>query len=119
MNKEEIISWLSKYEITNYTIHDNLVVDVHKNVLLNSKNLTSLPFQFGIIKGSFYCHHNQLTSLEHCPKIVHGYFACYNNKLTSLDHCPKVVQDSFWCDEHLKQDIRYLRYQLAKQLMEL
>ena len=98
MNKEEIVSWLSKYKITKYTIDDNLVVDVDEYVWLRSKNLTSLPFQFGIVHGYFSCHHNQLTSLEHCPKVVKG---------------------NFDCDEHLKQDIRYLRHSLAKQLQAL
>ena len=98
MNKEGIISWLSKYEIAKYTIHDNLVVDVHEDVWLSNKNLTSLPFQFGIVQGDFDCSRNQLTSLEHCPKVIEGVF---------------------FCDDHLKQDIRYLRYSLARQLSEL
>ena len=119
MNKEEIKKWLSKYGITKYTIHDNLVVDVHEKVWLCNNNLTSLPFQFGIVQEGFSCYNNQLTSLEHCPKVVHGNFDCYHNQLTSLEHCPKVVHGNFYCDEHLKQDIRYLRYSLARQLSKL
>ena len=98
MNKEEIKLWLSQYGISKYTIHDNLVVDVHQQVSIYRANLTSLPFQFGIIEG---------------------YFDCDGNKLTSLDHCPKIVHDDFFCDDYLKNDIRYLRYFLAKQLSEL
>lgn len=99
MNKKKIKSWLIKYEITNYTINDDLTVDVHEDVVhLYNKNLTSLPFQFGIIKGNFNCSFN---------------------KLTSLEHCPKEVQGNFTCDASLRKDIRYLRYSLAKQLQAL
>ena len=119
MNKEEIKECLSKYNITKYTIHDNLVVDVHRYVSLNGQNLTSLPFQFGIVQGHFSCSNNKLTSLDHCPKEVHGNFYCCGNKLTSLEHCPKVIKGMFWCDGYLHTDIRYLRYSLAKKLMKL
>ena len=140
MNKLQISKWLSKYEITKYKIHDNLIVDVHEDVWLRSKKLTSLPFQFGIVQGHFSCSSNKLTSLEHCPNVVQGYFYCHSNKLTSLEHClkivkgnfdccgnqltslehcPKVVHGNFYCDDNLKQDMRYLRYSLARQLSEL
>jgi Leucine-rich repeat (LRR) protein len=119
MNKEEIKDWLSQYGISNYTIHDNLVVDVHESVWLSNNNLTSLPFQFGVIKGYFYCDYNQLTSLKHCPKEVHRNFSCSGNNLTSLEYCPKIIKDRFWCDDYLKKDIRYLRYHLAKLLQAL
>ena len=140
MNKEQIKDWLAEYKITNYSINDDLVVDVHGNAWIGRANLTSLPFQFGIVQGAFscsdnkltsleycpkevhggfYCDGNQLTSLEHCPKEVKGSFSCSDNKLTSLEHCPKVVQGYFVCDEHLRNDIRYLRWKLAKQLLSL
>ena len=140
MNSEEIKDWLSQYGISKYTIHDNLVVDVHQQVSIYRSNLTSLPFQFGIVQGyfdcaendlttlencpkevqgDFYCSYNKLTSLEHCPKEVKGGFYCSFNQLTSLEHCPKVVQGNFVCDDYLKNDIRYLRWKLAKQLQAL
>jgi hypothetical protein len=140
MNREEIKDWLSQYGISNYTIHGNLVVDVHQQVSIYRSYLTSFPFQFGIvngffdcaknelttlehcpkvIKGDFYCGNNQLTSLEHCPKVIDGGFSCSGNNLTSLEYCPKVIKGNFWCDEYLRNDIRYLRWKLAYQLQAL
>jgi hypothetical protein len=98
MNKEEIKDWLAKEYIRKYTIHDNLVVDIHENVYLGFGGLTSFPFQFGIVQGSF---------------------SCSNNKLTSLEHCPKVIKGEFECDDYLKKDIQYLRHYLAMQLQSL
>ena len=115
----QIEDWLDEYGITNYTIHEDLVIDVHEKVYLLSKRLASLPFQFGIIQGDFNCTWNQLTSLKHCPKEVHGDFFCYKNKLTSLEHCPKVIKGFFVCDHYLRNDIRNLRHHLAKLLQKL
>ena len=79
MNKSEIEQWLKKYNITNYTIHDNLVVDVNGDVDVSSKELTKLPFQFGKVTGKFDCGSNNLTSLQYCPTTVGRDFSCSNN----------------------------------------
>lgn len=119
MNRKEIEEWLIKYEIPNYTIHDNLMVDVHQSVWLHKKNLAFLPFEFGIVQGNFNCSGNDLTSLEHCPKEVQSDFYCEANKLTSLEHCPKVICGHFVFDMYLRNDIRALRHHLSKQLQSL
>ena len=79
MNKSEIEKWLKKYGIENYTIHDNLVVDVNGDVYLCNKILTELPFQFGNVTGYFHCSNNKLTSLQYCPASVDGSFYCFDN----------------------------------------
>lgn len=139
MNKQEIKNWLSYYNITKYTINDDLTVDVNFKVNL-SGGITSLPFQFGavngdfscsynyltslkncprVVTGNFFCHSNKLTSLEHCPKIVNGTFWCHDNLLTSLEHAPKVITGSFHCDPGFKTDPNYLRWLLANKLKDL
>jgi len=97
MNYQDIAQWLKKYGITNYTIHENLVVDVDCDVNLYNNKLTALPFQFGKVTGNFHCSNNQLTSLQYCPTAVGGGFYCSNNKLTSLQYCPTTVGGSFYC----------------------
>ena len=100
MNYQEIEEWLNKYGMTNYTIHDNLVVDVASGVNLSGKQLMALPFQFGTVSGSVYCQDNLLTSLKHCPTTIGGNFSCYNNKLTSLQYCPTTVGGYFYCPDN-------------------
>ena len=62
--REEIEAWLQKMEIENYTINDDLSVDVNGIVRLSSTQLTSFPVQFRNVDGNFQCSGNQLTSLR-------------------------------------------------------
>jgi len=100
MNYQDIAQWLKKYGITNYTIHENLVVDVDCDVNLYNNKLTALPFQFGKVTGNFHCSNNQLTSLQYCPTAVGGGFYCYNNQLTSLQYCPTTVGGFVDCSDN-------------------
>jgi hypothetical protein len=95
--KEEIIKWLDKYDVSYYTIRDDLTVDVGVDVNLAHKRLEEIPIQFGIVDGSFYCDSNQLTSLKGCPIEVRGDFYCSGNKLTSLEYAPNLVEGNFNC----------------------
>ncbi len=93
--KEEIEIWLNQMEIIDYTINDDLTVDVDGNVDLKVKGLHEIPIQFGIVNGNFSLWNNKLMSLKGCPTIVNGYFDCCNNKLKSLQYCPKEISDIF------------------------
>ncbi|MDN7678099.1 hypothetical protein [Burkholderia cenocepacia] len=95
--KEEISQWLDKMKIENYSINDDLTVDVDGRVVLSGRALTRIPVKFNNVSDSFYCSDNQLTSLEGAPEMVYGCFYCYNNQLASLEGCPQVVRD-FFCD---------------------
>ncbi len=55
-DRDEIRAWLDKYNIRNYTIHENGVVDVAGHVSVgNQKLITHFPFQFGRVEKNFYC----------------------------------------------------------------
>ena len=56
--KEEIKTWLDKYEIKNYTISDDLTVEVNGGVDLSNKSLKEIPFKFKKINGFFDCSYN-------------------------------------------------------------
>ena len=72
------------FGIMNYKFRPDGTLDVFKNVNLEQKNLTELPFKFGKVDGDFWCQNNNLKSLKGCPKIINGDFYCYHNNLKSL-----------------------------------
>lgn len=98
--KNDIINWLDKYQIKNYTLIPNLelgyIVNVSGDVSLSNKDLVAIEVQFNIIRGSFYCCYNNLTSLKGCPKWTTGVYLVAHNKLKSLEHAPLMVGESFY-----------------------
>ncbi len=88
---------LDLFGIENYTINSDETVDVEGDVNLNNKSLTEIPFIFGKVTGSFYCHDNKLKSLEGCPYYVGETFGCSSNILTDLKGSPKEVAGDFYC----------------------
>ena len=120
MNKIEIKAWLDSMDIKNYTINDDLTVDVNGDVYLSFNNLTSIPVQFGKVNGYFSCHNNQLISLAGCPSSVGDGFYCFdNNLLTSLKGCPSSVGGDFCCDGNLENSKEYKRYEIMKKVKQL
>ena len=109
MLKQEIIDWLDKMGIENYSLRDDLTVDVEGNVNLYNTNLEVIPVQFGIVKGYFDCFGNKLKSLEGCPQTVGGHFSCFGNKLESLKYLPDIKEKLF-CDDHLKESEEYCKW---------
>ena len=103
-NIEFIKNFCEKYNIRNYTINDDLSIDVYGNVDIQyvttrrSINiLDEIPIKFNKVSGYFNCSNNRLTSLENCPKYVGKMFRCDENNLTSLEHSPEFVGGSFDC----------------------
>lgn len=100
-------NWLNDKNISNYTINDDLTVDVKGNVDLMGEELTEIPIQFGKVEGDFLCSHNNLTSLKGCPKEVGGEFNCSKNKLTSLEGGPEKVSGDFYCSKNILNSLEY------------
>ena len=96
-SKEEVEAVLKLYKIKNYTINDNLTVDVDGDVGIYNSHLRSLPVKFGNVDGHFDCASNELTSLEGAPIAVGGSFYCNDNHLTSLIGAPREVGGDFYC----------------------
>jgi len=95
--REEVIEVCKKYDIENYTINDDLSIDVDHNVILNFKRLEYLPLKFNYVSGGFSCHHNKLKTLKGSPQTVGGFFECSFNYLESLEGCPQTVGGYFMC----------------------
>lgn len=93
--KKSIEKWLNFHGVSNYIIHDDLIVDVMGSVNLSEKKITHLPFQFGVIHGYFDIMKNFLTDFKGFPFLVEGECSVMNNKITSLKGCPKKIQGSF------------------------
>ncbi len=107
--KEEIIDWLDKYNIINYTINEDLTVDVADNVNLYNKELTSIGVNFNNIYGNFNCGENKLKSLKGSPKVVTLDFICINNNLENLEFMPEKVGRYFGCNKNqLLKELQYI-----------
>ena len=95
--KEEVIEVCERHRIKNYTINDDLSIDVNGDVNLAYKNLEHLPLKFNYIEGSFDCSNNELKTLEGCPQTVGGDFDCHRNELKTLEGSPQTVGGDFNC----------------------
>jgi hypothetical protein len=85
------------YDIKNWSINPEGLVDVDGSVNLFRSALTKLPLNFGYVSGDFWCQDNQLTSLHGSPQSVGKGFNCSGNELTSLEGSPISVNGSFHC----------------------
>jgi hypothetical protein len=88
-----ITKWLDDMCVKNYTINDDLTIDVNDVVNLGWKNLDEFPnyIKFKIVNHHFSCYGNNLTSLEGCPSEVFGYFDCELNEVKfTIDDVRKV-----------------------------
>jgi hypothetical protein len=87
-----IKKWLNEHNITNYTINDDLTIDVKGEVYLKGFTDKKLPdyIQFRKVTGEFYIvSSNELESLEGVPEEVGGSFFCSDcSKLKFLEGCP-------------------------------
>ena len=99
--REEVIQVCENYEIKNYTINDDLSIDISGGVFLRNKKLEYLPLRFNYVSGSFNCSYNRkLRSLKGSPKTVGGHFYCHSNKLKTLEGCPQTVDGFFDCSHN-------------------
>jgi len=83
-NHQSIHDICKEYDITNYTINDDLSIDVNGVVNLYKRSLMKLPLKFRNVSGDFYCDSNQLVSLEGAPQSVGGDFDCANNPIFEI-----------------------------------
>jgi len=95
--REGVIEVCDKYGIENYTINDDLSIDVDGGVYLNRRYLEYLPLRFNYVSDYFNCSYNELKTLEGCPEKVGGTFHCFKNELKSLKGCPQTVNGDFYC----------------------
>lgn len=88
------MKWLEEHGIKNYTSTGG-IVDVDGSVDLIGHGLTSIPVQFGIIRGNFEICLNNLKSLAGGPRHVEGYFDASHNKNMTGVGLPVSVGGNF------------------------
>lgn len=98
--KLKLICWLELMRIQNYSIDDDLTVNVKGDVYLINKKFKILPVKFGVVEGDFICHNGKLISLIGAPHTVLGSFTCHKNNLTSLKFGPKEVKGYYDCSNN-------------------
>ena len=97
----QIENWLDEHKITNYTINNDLTIDVEGTVDLNGYTDKKLPdyIQFGKTVNFYFENSPKLESLEGCPKEVGWNFYCFQcPKLESLKGAPQKIGGDFWCN---------------------
>ena len=104
-SKQDIDSICKEYGIKNYTINQDVSIDVDGDVNLSDKELNKLPLKFRNVSGYFYFENNQLTSLEGAPTSVGGSFYSSNNQLVSLEGAPTSVGGDFSCHNNQLKDV--------------
>ena len=91
----EIIDFCKDNGISNYTILDDLSIDVIGSVFLSGIEWDKLPLKFNKVTGGFYCYNSSLLTLEGCPEIVTDKFDCSGMGITSLKGGPNYVGSSY------------------------
>ena len=101
IGQTRIENWLKEYNIKNYTINDDLTIDVKGCVDLKGYPEEELPeyIQFRTISDYFKIRNcPKLKSLKGCPQKVYNAFYCYNcENLESLKYCPQRINGYFDC----------------------
>lgn len=111
-NIKDINNFCKLNGIKNYTINEDLSIDVNGGVELDWMDFGYLPIKFKKVSGDFSISYCGLNTLEGCPEFVGGYFDCSFNYLTSLDFSPKVVERYFDCRSNSKLKTNYCETKL-------
>ena len=95
----EQIKWLDKCTKRTWKMNPTTgEVDVDGNFNCDGQGLSDFNgVRFGVVRGFFYCHDNQLTTLEGAPQDVVKGFYCRGNQLTTLEGAPRKVGWGFYC----------------------
>lgn len=112
-NERDIHTWLKDMRIKHYHLTPNKEVNVEEDVYLIEKDITFLPVQFNIIKGSFICAKNKLITLQGAPRKVYGDFIVADNQLTSLEFCPKKVKGRLDIQKNKLTNLNYFPYEVG------
>lgn len=113
----EIKEWLTKYNIHNYVINDDLSITVHNSVDLGKAKLTHIPVKFKHIDGYFTCADNFLTSLSFCPETVTSFLDISNNKITSLKGISKKIGSNLIFHHNFITNFEHAPQEVGKSIL--
>lgn len=93
---DKILDFCNSYNIENFVINRNGVVDVDGSVNIQGLKSERIPISFGIVTGDFNCNDSKsLIDLEGSPKIVGGSFYCISSELNTIKGCPENIGNNF------------------------
>lgn len=100
--KQKIYVLCEDLGLSNYTVNDDLTVDVDDHVIIKDRKFKKLPVMFGTIGGDFIIKScNNLQTLVGSPKIVYcNYELVGNFSLKDMDYVPYLVGGSFKIKYH-------------------
>jgi len=104
-----IRNWLEEMNMQNYTLNDDLTIDI--DILFLRRDITELPDFINFNNAnSVYIRYQNFESLRGMPKKVIKDFDCSGNKLRSLEGAPRWVGGDFRCYENpgrfKKEDVK-------------
>jgi hypothetical protein len=106
-NEEFIKLFTDTYNIYEYTINDDLSIDVDGDVLLSEVPFKKIPIKFNRVSGSFILSAGNINTLENCPKYVGKSFNCSNNRnLKRLQYSPEYVGKDFIASDCNIKDLK-------------
>jgi hypothetical protein len=92
-NKTQIIAWLHKNKINDYSLNDDLSVNIKQTATIHINSSTCLPVHF---KDSYHfaIRLDNIETLKGVPKEVKGMFVLnMNSKLKNLKYLPKKIKE--------------------------
>lgn len=106
-DKDEVEFDLERYDIYNYVVNDDLIVDVNEDVYLDDYRFHELPFYFNKIEGHFSARMCELKSLSGMPRFINGMFDVSFNDLRDydIDYFPVAKEYNFG-DNLFDEDVR-------------
>lgn len=91
--KVQIEKWLKEHNVKNFTINDDLTIDVNGDLFIED----DLPdfINFNKVYADCTVWHTNVTTLRGVPKYVDGYFTCRRTSIESLEGCPIEIGNEF------------------------
>ena len=91
--KHLIEKWLNNFNILNYTINNDLTIDLKNDLYLRNCSIKEFPnyIQFNNVAGSVSLADIGLISLRGCPRKIGGFFSCGYNLITSFTGGPEEI----------------------------
>ena len=98
----EQVEWLDQCTKGTWQLNPQTgLVDVNGDFNCGEQELSDFKgVRFGVVRGYFHCHTNQLTTLEGAPREVGEGFWCSHNQLTTLEGAPQKVGGHFDCGDN-------------------
>ena len=90
-SESEIRDFLSKFNISNFTVNGDGSVDVQGSIYLDNLKAKQLPVQFGKVDGDFVCNGGELVTLKGSPRYVNGNYYVHHNRLKDFQYSPEEV----------------------------